>query len=71
MAEIKPYCFEPMRGSSELEEGNVHKSRDKHQSGLINCGVYASVVWTEKGNKKKECLCCKDIKEVVNKLLCE
>ena len=70
MAEIKPYCFEPMRGSLELEEGNVHKSQDKHQSGNKLWCVCECCVNCE-GQQEKECLCCKDIKGVVNKLSCE
>jgi len=35
MAEIEPYSFEPMRGSSESEEDNVHESQDEHWRGNI------------------------------------
>jgi len=29
MVEIKPFSFEPMQGSSESEEDDVHKSQDE------------------------------------------
>ena len=52
MAEIKPYTFEPMRDSSELEEDDAHEKQDERRRG-IHRGVYASVVQTGKGNKRK------------------
>ena len=68
MAEIEPYSFEPMRDSSKSEEDDVHESQDERR---IHRGVYASVVRTEKGNKRKiekEFLCCKEIEEAVCKI---
>ena len=36
MAEIKPYSFESMRNSSELEEDDVHENQDGRQRGNIS-----------------------------------
>ena len=33
MAEIKPYSFESMRNSSDLEEDDVHESQDERRRG--------------------------------------
>ena len=50
MAEIEPYSFEPMQDSSESEEDDVHERQDERR---IHRGLYASVVQTGKGNKRK------------------
>jgi len=67
MAEIEPYPIEPMRDSSESEKDDVHESQDERQRGntsLCVCGYCAN--WETQ--QEKECLCCKEIEEAVNKI---
>ena len=52
MAEIEPYSFEPMRDNSESEEDDVYESQ-RSAEGKIHRSVYASVLQTGKGNKRK------------------
>lgn len=67
MAEIEPYSFEPMRDSSESDEDNVHESQDERRRGNTSgCVCECCANW--KGQQEKECLCCKEIEEAVNKI---
>ena len=70
MAEIVPYSFEPMRDSSESEEDDVHESQDERRrrnTSWCTC-VYAERCANWEGQQEKECLCCKEIEEAVNKI---
>ena len=67
MAEIEPYSFEPMRDSSESEEDSVHERQDEHRRGNTSwCVCECCANW--EGQQEKECLCCKEIEEAVNKI---
>ena len=64
MAEIKPYSL--IRSQRKTMFTRVKMSAEEE----INRSVYTSVVRsrTETGKKRKECLCCKEIEEAVNKI---
>ena len=66
MAEIEPYSFEPMRDSSESEEDDVHERQDERRRGNTSrCVCECCANW--EGQQEKECLCCKEIEDAVNK----
>ena len=58
-----------MRNSSESEEDDVHESQDEHPRGnKSKCVCECCAIANWEGQQEKECLCCKEIEEAVNKI---
>ena len=53
MAEIEPYCFEPMRDSSESGDKTMFTREPDERKGEMRRRVYVSVLQTGKGSKRK------------------
>jgi len=65
MAEFEPYSFEPMRDSSGSdEEASESEEPRRHNTTWCVCGL--CVNW--EGQQERECLCCQEIVEAVNKI---
>ena len=52
-AEIEPYSSEPMRGSSESEEDDVHESQDERRRGNTSWCVQCECCANWEGEQEK------------------
>ena len=66
MAEFEPYSFEPMRDSSGSEEDNDESQDERRRGNTSWCECEFCAIW--QGQQERECLCCQEIEEAVNKI---
>ena len=66
MAELEPYSFEPKRESSGSEEEEATESEDSRRGNATWCSCGFCVNW--EGQQEKECICCLEIEEAMNKI---
>ena len=65
MAEFEPYSFEPMRDSSGSEEDGP-EDEEMRRGDTTWCSCDFCMNW--EGQQERECLCCLEIEEAVNKI---
>ena len=65
IAEFEPYSFEPMRNNSSSED----EASEGEEPRRGNTTWYSCDLWTNwEGQQERECLCCQEIDEAVNRI---